>query len=227
MTVSTFKSMQEFINCISKTDFAPGEKYATSVMPSALFSKHYLTDFFSVFDRYPHGKEMASELWEYGRRFLSALRKGDLTICLEWVSLENFVIRGLVHSSNLDFEVSFAERVHVLRTLRPFVASQSCLFTDSVPPYLFRLHPPHSVILDIERNYPDQSIQGLLIEEPETYSNFETEFERLVQSASAPDYREARIGWIDGAIAALLSGNLPPPYAVFAKAGLSARKTSK
>ena len=115
--VKAFESIEDYVNFLTELPIQEGEVFCLSTLPSSLFPKDSLNIFFERIEATTKPDKISSQLWDYGRRIMKSVENGCVKICIDKMALNNLCEKGIVHEASLDFEVSFAVRVHVLKNL--------------------------------------------------------------------------------------------------------------
>jgi hypothetical protein len=101
-------------------------------------------------------------------------------------------------------EVSFGVRREVLQALLADARAGRLFALGSPLPYVFRLHPPDGILLDVQVNTSDQLIQGIWLCDRKAYLSFEDEFRRLSMATAVEQIELVR--QLAGAVAATKQG---------------------
>lgn len=176
-TINIFKNNFDYIEYITSLPLRDDEVICSNFIPSAFFQKDVIDYFFQKKEYLDNHKLASEKLWNYGKNILKYLKKGKIQIGIEFNSLNNFIEKGIVHEATPNFETSLATRIQVIDTFLNFF--ENIYFIPEPIPYVFRLIPTNKIILDVDRNKTEQSIQGILIQDNQAYNDFKDEFERL------------------------------------------------
>jgi len=201
--IQVFSTMADYVNFMSGLPFLPGESLSTSYIPSAFFPKDSIAYYFEHREVTSEAHEIVEKLWQHGKALLKALQVGKASLCIEGSALDALCSAGRVHEATPGFEVAFAARVHVLERLWKVYERGRLAFSQTPTPFVFRLHPPAGVLIDVTHNIPCQLVQGLWINETSVFQAFALEFERLKATSSPRLIGDA----FEKAIVSLRSGN--------------------
>lgn len=207
--IRVFGTMDEYVEFLTKLPIENGEAFCLSFLPSALFPKDLVHIFFERIEPSANPNNIASQLWFYGKQVMRAVEKGKVKFCIDVKALNNLCTKGQVHEASPKYEVSFAVRVQVLRNLRRMARSNGISITRGPIPYVFRLHPPSGILLDVKDNVIEQRVQGLWIEDNKAFKAFENEFLRLANAAPPSGQGSDLVSELDNAIGHLSLGD---PY---------------
>lgn len=174
-------SFAEYVALIRDLPFEDGTLLCSSFMPSGLFDKDAISAFVA---REAGPAHVTNMLWEYGKRFRRAMASGALTLLVEDAALQNLCRWGQVHEAAPHFEVGFATRERVLRSLLPFAGKEQVITICEEVPYVFRLQPPDGVLVDVRRNVMRQTVQGLWLTGTQVYAAFAGEGRRLASGGT-------------------------------------------
>jgi hypothetical protein len=180
--IKAFRTMEEYVRFLTGLPILDGEVFCINYLPSALFPKHTIQTFFERVDVNAQAASLSSSLWSYGKRIMRAVEKGTIGFYVDAKAVNNLCLRGLVHESSPKFEVGFAVRAQVLLNLKRMSEAGHLTLIHGPIPYVFRLHPPSGVLLDVAENVNEQRIQGLWLDDSDTYKAFTDEVARLEKS---------------------------------------------
>lgn len=180
-----FTTAAQYIEFLKLLPFAEGEVICTSFLPSALFQKDVISVFYQRREALQDARWATQMLWEYGKRLRRAVADGVVHLCIEERAVEQFCRKGIVHDGYPEYEVSFSTRAAVLKTLQKIANSGKVFVVRGPLPYIFRLHRPEGVLLDVTNNTIEQRVQGLWIEEESIVKAFGEEADRLLLSAQS------------------------------------------
>lgn len=184
MTVRVLVGMQEFVDFIDELPTPEGGVICSTYLPSALFSKSSLGAFFT--DRQDADvSDVTQRLWKYSRKMLRYLSTGRCRLLIEERSLAAFINEGRVHVAVPQFEVSHRTRADVLGKLRLLASDDIAIVSPHPLPFVFRLVPPHGVLIDVAQNTTEQKVQGIWIEDNNAYEAFAIEAIRLTTDSKA------------------------------------------
>lgn len=175
--IKTFKNNFDYIDYITANEITEGEIICSNFVPSAFFPKDIIDYFFDKKEHIEKHKLAADKLWQYGRGVLKNLKAGKIQIGIELHSFKIFIERGLVHEATQNFESSLSTRLKVIDTILNHL--DHIYFLPEPTPYVFRLMPYDIVVIDVDRNKTEQTIQGMVIQDKQFYLDFKQEFERL------------------------------------------------
>lgn len=96
---------------------------------------------------------------------------------LNFILSKKFIEKGIVHEATESFETSLSIRIQVIDTILAHLTN--IYFLPEPTPYVFRLIPDETVVIDVDRNKTEQTIQGMVIQDKQLYFDFMNEFERL------------------------------------------------
>lgn len=201
-----FGSMSDYVDFLTSLPITRGELICTSYIPSAFFPKDAVAYYFERSDATPGARVITEKLWGYGKALMKCLEAGEVSLCLENEALQRLCYQGVVHEVVPRFEVAFAARVHVLKRLKRACAHGRVALATSPSPFVFRLHPPSGVLLDVTHNLASQLVQGLWVDDPSVYEVFSREYERLTQTSAFTPSSNDLSNQIDRAIQSLRDG---------------------
>ena len=150
----------------------------SNFIPSAFFPKDIIDYFFDKKDFLKEHKLASEKLWKHGKLVQGKLKLQKMKVAFELTSLNIFLGKGLVHEAITNFEVSLLTRISVVEMMIQYIDSVVLIVEPT--PFVFRLIPPNTVIIDVDRNKSSQTIQGIVIENETVFANFQSEFNRLV-----------------------------------------------
>ncbi len=179
--VRTFKNNFEYINFITSNKLLDDEIICSNFLPSAFFPKEIIDYFFDKKEHIDKHKIASDMLWHYGKHILKKLDIGKMQIGIEFNSLKIFLEKGIVHKATHNFETSLAARIYVIDKIILFL-DYIYFFPEPIP-YIFRLIPNDLVILDVDNNKTEQTIQGIFIKDKQVFDDFKNEFERLKKNS--------------------------------------------
>lgn len=205
--VKAFESTEDYVDFLTKLPILEGEAFCLSFLPSSLFPKDSVQIFFERVEITNKPNSISSQLWDYGKRFMRAVESGQAELCVDKMALGNLCEKGIVHEASPNFEVSFAVRVQVLKNLLKMIKANKVFVIEGPVPYVFRLHSPSGVLLDVTKNTAEQRIQGLWIEDIEVFKAFQKEFTRLKSTATSYGQGTALQAQITQAISCLKNGD--------------------
>lgn len=181
--IRIFSSQEAYVEFMGRLAFGSGEFLCTSYLPSALFPRHALDEYFARVDRLTKPATVVEGIWDYGRRVKRGILEGRVTLCVEVQCLRTLCADGTVHKATPSFTVTYAIRATVLNVLRQLNAKGRVFVIPGPLPFVFRLHPPSGILVDVERNVSAQNVQGLWLDDPAAYSIFASEAARLIATA--------------------------------------------
>jgi hypothetical protein len=181
--IRTFRNNFDYIEYITSFDPQKGEVFCYNYIPSAFFPKDIL-DFYFDKKEYIEKHSMASELlWQFGKKFIRNLQCGNLEIAIEFDSFARFIETGVIHEATENFEISFSSRIKVIDNIIKYL---DCIYFLPEPtPFIFRLIPLDTVIIDVKKNKASQTIQGIAIQDRAVYLDFMDEFIRLKETSKS------------------------------------------
>ena len=204
--ITVFSTTKDYVRFLSALPDVPGSASCLTYLPSSLFPKDALTTFFSRKAPVAQPDIVAGDLWRTGKQRRRSLQARRDRVIVDSRALQAFCRRGLVHEATPEFEITFTVRAAVLRQLRDLVSVDVLRVTPAIVPYVYRIVPPAGVLLDVERNVPEQLVQGIWLEDQACCEAFTREFERAWQLAGDGASLDARLARVDAAIAATLDG---------------------
>ena len=175
--IRTFKTNFDYIDFITSMEIVSGEVICSNFVPSAFFPKEVIDYFFDKKEHIEEHKIASNKLWQYGKSVLNNLKNERIQIGIELHSFKTFIEKGIVHEATKNFETSLATRIKVLDTI--LFHLNHIYFLPEPTPYVFRLIPHETVIIDVDRNKTEQTIQGILVQDKQLYQDFKEEFNRL------------------------------------------------
>lgn len=177
--IKAFKNNFEYIDFITSIGPTDNEVMCTNFIPSLFFPKDIIDYYFNKKDYIPEHKLASEKLWNYGKQQQMKLKENKLKFAFEFDSFNTFLENGIVHESSKNFETSLTTRISVIDKMITFI-DNIFLITEPTP-FVFRLIPSDTVIIDVDRNKSSQTIQGMVIQDKALYENFHTEFIRLIE----------------------------------------------
>jgi hypothetical protein len=180
--VKVFSTMADYVTFLTALPIAEGEVFCLSFMPSSLFPKHAISHYFLDIDPIKEHQVVTSRLWSYGRDVLHHLGRGQAELIIELAALQRLCESGSIHITSPRFEVGYAIRLQALKALRKLAEKDTVSFTTEVMPFTFRLHLPYGVLIDVGPNTNSQAVQGIWIDDEDSFVRFSSEFERLQRS---------------------------------------------
>lgn len=185
-----FETMAEYVDFLTALPIAAGEKLCLNFLPSALFPKDAVHQYFRLIDLVPEHDAVTARLWSYGKLLLRSLHLGHSEMCIELEALRRLCAEGIVHPTSRQFELAYAGRIHVLKAIVKAAQKDALVFVPQPVPFTFRLHPPDGILLDVSQNTSAQRIQGLWITDENVFRSFAQEYERL---RSTGDWRGRKL----------------------------------
>lgn len=181
--IRVFRTQDAYVAFMTSLPLVQGEVFCTTFLPSAVFPKHSISLFFSRVER-PHQPEVAAQaLWNYGRRVRRAVIERKATLCIEVPCLREVCKTGTIHEASPQFAITYPTRLAIFKSLGDLNRKGSIFITPCPLPFVFRLHPPKGVLIDVQRNVADQLIQGIWLEDDKAFAIFTVETQRLIQAA--------------------------------------------
>jgi hypothetical protein len=177
MMIKTFKNNFEYIDFITSVQLTDNEVMCSNFIPSSFFPKDIIDYFFDKKESIPEHKLASEKLWNYGKQQQLKLKESKIKFAFEFDSFNKFLEFGLVHEASKNFETSLSTRIAVVEKMIS-VIDNIFLITEPTP-FVFRLIPTETVIIDVDRNKTSQTIQGIVIQDKNLYDNFYDEFNRL------------------------------------------------
>ncbi len=214
--ITVFQTNSEYIRHIAHRDVVDGEVLCLDFLPSAFFPKDYLDYFFERKEHIEDHKEAAQLLWRSGKQYLKLLRTGRVQLGIELEAISLFLERGVIHRATSGFEATPAIRMSVLETILGYY--NNLAFIVEPIPFIFRLVPPDEVILDVERNKTEQTIQGLSIKDRSSYDAFAAEYSRLKANGARTIHRDVLHAALLSAKGRIASGTASEIHASIKKA---------
>ncbi len=188
--IKTFKTNIDYINFITSNKIIHGEIICSNFIPSAFFPKDIIAYFFNKKEHIDEYAIAADKLWRYGKNILTNLKEGKIQIAMEYQSLKMFVEQGIVHEATKNFESSLSTRIYVVETILKYL--NQIYFLPEPTPFVFKLIPYETVIIDVDRNKTEQTIQGMVIVDKNIFRDFNNEFNRLKKSSLKIDKQKLR-----------------------------------
>lgn len=203
--IKSFTNNFDYIDFITKNELKKGEVFCLNFLPSAFFPKDIIDYYFDKKDHIEGHRQASDKLWRYGREVITCLKSKQIEIAIEFSSLKKFIEKGIVHEAISNFEVSIATKISVIENL--ISCFESITFLSQPTPFVFRLIPEDTIIIDVDRNISEQTIQGLFLQDKTTYLNFRKEFERLKKQSSIDIDKDKLKNSLSKAISILRTGN--------------------
>jgi hypothetical protein len=175
--VHIFRDNYSYIDYITKNGIVSNEIFCTSFIPSAFFSKDVIDYYFAKKDHIAQHKEASEKLWQYGRNVLKALKQNNMEIGIEFDCIIQFIENSIVHKASKKFEASLPTKISIIENLIEY--SDNIYFFSEPIPFIYRLIPPDIVIIDVDSNLAQQTIQGIKLQDQFAYNDFFSEFSRL------------------------------------------------
>jgi len=201
-----FKTANEYILFLKNLPFNDGEIVCTSFLPSALFQKDIIAFFFKKRVALDDAQSASQMLWDYGKQLRRAVSEGIAHLYIEERAIAQFCEKGIVHDAYPDYEVGFSTRAIVLNTLKNITETGNVAVVKGPLPYIFRLHRPTGVLIDVINNTLEQTIQGIWIEEKGIVDAFFNEAQRLFEATPVDGKGENLVKKLEGAIGELKAG---------------------
>ena len=178
-----FNTANKYIEFLATLPLEKGEMFCTSFLPSALFQKDIIENFYAKREAVADHKKATELLWNYGKKVRKAVSIGDVSLYIEERALVQFCKFGIVHDAYPDYQVGFGTKKIVLKSLKKISENGNVFIGNGVLPYIFRLNPSRGVLVDVINNTLEQKIQGLWLDEGVLVNAFLVEVERLIESA--------------------------------------------
>ena len=204
--ISVIATYSSYVDTLVAQPIGRGSMGCFSFIPSALFPKDSIKRYFCEHEMGSDTDDLTSKLWKHGRQHLRALKNGAARAVIEIGAVQRMVEKGRVHVGRPEYEIGFAERLHVLKEMRPLIVSGAMRVAYELAPYTFRLYPPNVILLDVTRNTTEQRVQGISIVDQASYDIFEAEFNRLSTQSITPAFMGRTTKYIETAIAGLTHG---------------------
>lgn len=185
--IRVFSSPEEYIDCLTSLPMNSEEAVCTTFIPSAFFPRDAIQIFFERHAPLTLPSAVTASLWLYGEKLRRSLQDGSCVLCIERAAVSALIADGRVHEASPDFEVGFAARSHALSLMGDFAERGSLFLVREPIPFVFRLHSPASVLIDVTRNTSAQRVQGLLLQDGPTFEAFHSELRRLHEKADRED----------------------------------------
>ncbi|MGD8782049.1 MAG: hypothetical protein PVH88_24185 [Ignavibacteria bacterium] len=176
--IRIFKNNYDYVDFITSKKIIVGEIFCSNFIPSTFFPKDVIDYYFNKKEPLEKHKQVAEKLWKFGKSQLQMLAENKISLCFEMHSLKRMIEKGVIHEASSNFEVSLSIRIKVIDNIIKYLNKIDILMEPT--PFVFRLIPPDNLILDVDRNKSEQTVQGLLIEDISAYKDFKNEFNRLV-----------------------------------------------
>ena len=181
--IRTFKNNFDYIDFITAKEIKDGEIFCSNFVPSAFFPRDIIDFYFDKKEHIEKHKIATDKLWLYGKSVMKNLKEGKIQICIEFHSFKKFIEKGVVHEATENFEASLSTRIQVIDSILNHF--NNIYFLPEPTPFVFRLIPKDIVVIDVDRNKTEQTIQGIVIQDTQIYIDFMEEFERLKKSSIA------------------------------------------
>lgn len=185
MSITVPQTMDEFIRVLGGLECGIDEVACLPYLPSALFPRDSLAEFFRRGAGAPAPMTAADRLWERGRRSFKALAAGHAKILVEAQALSRLCNDGVIHPSMTSFEVGYATRIHAMLQLARVAKAGSAWVVPGPVAFAFLLSPPDRVLLDVTSNSFEQRVQGVFMRDSEAYGAFDQEAKRLMCDPAA------------------------------------------
>lgn len=180
--IKVFKNNFEYIACLTSAEIKEGEVFCSNFIPSAFFPKDVIDYFFDKKEHISEHRLASDKLWKFGKLYLKELKKTKVYLAIEFSAIKTFVEAGLVHKATKNFEASLSTRQQVIDNI--LYHFENINFLIEPTPYIFRLIPPDVILLDVDNNKTEQTVQGLYLEDKSAYEDFKSEFNRLLYASS-------------------------------------------
>ena len=198
--IRVFPSEDKYVEFLTSLPFVPGEVLCSSFLPSCLFPKDSIALYFARTEAPDDPGVVTERLWKYGRQIRRSVVDGMATLCIDASCMRMMCKEGVVHECSPTFTLTYPTRLEVMRSLRALNRRGSVYVTPGPIPFVFRLHPPGGVLIDVLRNVTEQRVQGIWLEDAVAFSHFAEEAKRLTEAAGSRGTGDALSETIDDAI---------------------------
>jgi hypothetical protein len=177
--IKVFRSQEEYVSFLTSLKINRGEMFCTTFLPVFLFPKDSIDFYYSRISIPAKPKKVTKELWAYVQSQKRAAKEQKAIFCVDVDAISSLCNQGIVHAANPTFTVTYPVRAAVLDNMLEFVANGSLIFVKGPIPYVFRLHAPKGVLIDVNYNISTQRVQGIWINQRDAQEAFTEEFNRL------------------------------------------------
>ncbi|HDL85349.1 MAG TPA: hypothetical protein ENH11_03315, partial [Candidatus Acetothermia bacterium] len=173
--IRVFSSQDDYVEFLVDLPLLRGEVFCSTFLPSCLFPRDSIDLYFSRTEVPDDPGIVTERLWEYGRRVRRAVMDGTAILCIEVSCIRRMCKTGVVHECTPVFTLTYPTRIEVLRTLQTLNREAAVYVTPGPIPFVFRLHPPSGVLVDVLHNVAAQMVQGIWLKDGAVFSKFAEE----------------------------------------------------
>lgn len=183
LSPKVFTTPAEYIDFLTALPIVEGEVFCYSFVPVAFFPKDAIFRLYERADPTDDPRKISDLLWAYAQTTLRAFYAQKISIIIEEKAWKALIEHSLIHDGIPQFEVTSPVVDYVLQKACIKGPCSSLSLTPAHMPFIFRLHPPAGVLIDVRTNVNAQHVQGLWINDREAFLAFSAEAARLREGA--------------------------------------------